>query len=213
MSYDIQCWDFTPSRAFDDFDTALKAAFAMEGKPRRLDSKLPAFMQAIEDHFQAPDQEPALQGHFFNFFSLASGAKEAVLRIDLPIEDRLRVFRDIVEIASRHAIAVLDEQMGILFLPDGRILPEEAGMAWEDIKAELDVIAAEGEFPKRLSDFKKMMTKDLIGYLSSAGFKKNRVDDRYGTVSYCRQGGGLSRLLNLGASRFIGLLRPMYIRE
>ncbi len=171
MSYDIQCWDFTPSRAFDDFDTALEVAFSMEGKPRRLDSRLLEFARAIEQYFLETEQEESVQSHFKNFSGNIGG--EAVLRFELPSDERLLVFRDIVKIAATQGIAVLDEQAGMMLLPNGKILPEKASLIWEAMQADMDEGSSSDELPRKISDFRKMLQADILRLMP--GFKKEKL--------------------------------------
>lgn len=66
--------------------------------------------------------------------SLAS----AVWNFDLPPWDPIRAMRHVVEAARAAGLAAYDDNLGIGFLPDGRVVPPERQQEWEDLVDALD---------------------------------------------------------------------------
>lgn len=170
MSYDIYFWDGAATPAPATLADAVSGLRALADQPRPAGSRLPAFAALVEAQFTAPTQEASLRRQFEGFArAVAQGG--AILAVELPADDRLPVFRFLVETALAQGLAVFDEQIGLLFLPDGRVLPEEGAGAWSDIKRELDK-AGESELPRTLAGLKKRCEADLSALLLPLGFQK-----------------------------------------
>lgn len=170
MSYDVFFWDYSEVNAPASFVEAIAQIKTLSSKPRPTDSRLPAFACLIESLLTGPDQEPSVRRQFEGF-SRAVDDGGAVLTVNLPMDDRLPVFRLLVDTAMAQGLAVFDDQIGLLFLPDGQVLPEEGRGAWDDIKRELDNADAE-ELPRSLSAFKKRCEDNLAALLIPLGFIK-----------------------------------------
>jgi hypothetical protein len=62
----------------------------------------------------------------------------ALWNLDLPADDPVRAMRHVVESAQAARLAAYDDQIGMAFLPDGRVVPAERQQEWEDLRDALD---------------------------------------------------------------------------
>jgi len=67
----------------------------------------------------------------------AAECKTAVYRLALPGEPCLRQIAYAVEVAAGLGLVVFDDDNGMCFLPDGKILPEDVREMWESNLADL----------------------------------------------------------------------------
>lgn len=69
----------------------------------------------------------------------AQDNEQAIFSLRLPQADRVALLRLVVDTASAQGLAVLDEQIGMVFLPSGAVLPEGHAKSWALIKAQMDL--------------------------------------------------------------------------
>jgi len=62
----------------------------------------------------------------------------AIFSLRLPQADRVALLRLVVDTATALGLTVLDEQLGMVFLPSGAVLPEEHAKSWTLIKMQMD---------------------------------------------------------------------------
>jgi len=96
----------------------------------------------------------------------ARACRTAVLRLELPDTDWQPVLVELVEIANKHGLVVLDEQGVTVFLPNGKVLPAGRAKGWNGLKAALK---EEGGFPQTLGQFKKWLTPQVEMMLARHG--------------------------------------------
>ena len=106
------------------------------------------------------------------------GLKRAVYVLGLPDENRERVLRYTVDAATSLGLTVLDEQLGMVFLPSGQVLPAERKELWAGFKSDLDAMGAPAKRVAK-AEVRKMMTIFINNVLEPHGFKarkSKRVD-------------------------------------
>jgi len=67
----------------------------------------------------------------------ATACRSAVLRLAIPADECIRQIAHAVEAAAKLGLVVQDDEIGMCFLPDGTILPEEDREMWESDLAEM----------------------------------------------------------------------------
>lgn len=97
----------------------------------------------------------------------ASSDDSAVLVLGLPQEDRLRFIRAVVEAAKAHRLTVLDDQLGLVFLPTGAVLPPDQTQLWDAVVEELDTL------PKPLgkAETERLLRRHVGEALAPHGFR------------------------------------------
>ncbi len=143
MSYDLCIWD--PSRhaplpssrdegiamgerlgvlsdvanpAFRDFATLLVGCYDSDAQARKDHATVSAFWGG--DPLQAADS-----------------CRSAVLRLSIPADECVRQISHAVDAAAVVGLVVLDDEIGMCFLPDGTLFPEEDRQMWKSDVAEM----------------------------------------------------------------------------
>lgn len=171
MSYSIALWD--PSR-YQPLPTTFDEAAAIYRKLADVHDEanywFVAFAQRIQDHVRlSPDPDETLIGYYGNFVATAQAHTGALFLVELPTEDRIPLLRLMVDTATALKLVVYDDASGLVFLPGGKVLPEEKSGVWQDVKAELD---RPSEFPRTKAKFKKLAEPILAELFCNHGFKK-----------------------------------------
>lgn len=143
MSYDLCIWD--PSR-HAPLPASRKEGIAMAERLEALtDVANPAFVdfaillvryydsdaEAKKDHATVSDfwgSEPRKD---------ADACRSAVFRLSIPADECIRQISHAVDAAAVFGLVVMDDEIGMCFLPDGTILPEEDRAMWESDVAEM----------------------------------------------------------------------------
>ena len=68
----------------------------------------------------------------------AQDNEQAIFCLCLPQANRVELLRLVVDTATVQGLVVFDEQLGMVFLPSGAVLPEEHARSWTLIKAQMD---------------------------------------------------------------------------
>src|SRR5262249_8003006 len=126
-----------------------------------------------------PDAEDAIwEG---NPLASARRLKEAVFGLSLPRIDRPRVMRFLVEAANAVGLIVFDEQAGIAYLPNGKVLPNEAADMRKDLSGELDSMPVAWSKARA----RKALATSLAATLAKHGFRFVPVKERPKTHATC----------------------------
>ena len=97
----------------------------------------------------------------------ASEVRSALWNLGLPDIEMLAAERLIAESVRELGLIAYDDQVGIGFLPDGRIAPEDMRAVWEETLASVDA----GERVDGIGGFGKYVLAPLQEILAPAGFK------------------------------------------
>jgi len=146
MSYEICIWD--PARHAPVPGTEKKAAAMMERLSELSDignSTIAEFGSLLEQRYEAAPSDKRPVGGVKAFFGsdprkTATDCKSAVYRMSLPDDGSTRQISYSVTTAASLGLIVFDDEIGVCFLPDGRILPEDAREMWESSLAEMDAV-------------------------------------------------------------------------
>jgi hypothetical protein len=96
-----------------------------------------------------------------------SACRSAVLRLEIPADECVRQISFAVEAAAELGLVVMDDEIGMSYLPDGRIFPEEDREMWEWNVADMRARDANPDLGKQ--DGKSFLEKagsDLLDVLS-----------------------------------------------
>ena len=141
MSYALCIWDPTrhtplPTSAGE----ALEIVERLGSMPDGRNPTLGAFASTLIQRYEAKPSEGELPGAeaFWgaDLRKETSECRSAVYRLELPTES-LEQLVFVVEAGARHGLAVFDDEMGMCFLPDGTVFPEDAREMWASNLAEL----------------------------------------------------------------------------
>lgn len=169
MSYSLHIWERPgglPEPA--SLQQAGEQMLALERLARLVNPKFVALGCAMAEHFpvcepgDAPDDaiwpcDPAAE---------AATVTQAVWAVGIPDEHRVQVAHWVVQQATALGLTVLDDQLGMAFLPGGQVLPVEKAPLWAGLTRDL---AAQGK-PFTKADFRKMMVLFLKETLEPFGF-------------------------------------------
>ncbi len=143
MSYDLCIWD--PSR-HAPLPTSRKEAIATAERLEALSdsansrfSELGALLvQRYDDDADAKNDGATLTAFWGSDpRQRAAACSSAVLRLSIPSDPCTRQISHAVDAAASLGLVVMDDEIGLCFLPDGTILPEEDREAWESDLAEM----------------------------------------------------------------------------
>ncbi len=124
MSYDLVIWD--PARHAPVPTSSAEALTMMDGLRDQPDSpnpRLAAFATTLATSVGNA--------------SSAASCKTASYRLSLA-EENVRQIADVVHAAAEHCLVVYDDEIGMCFLPDGTIYPEDSREMWTNMLAELN---------------------------------------------------------------------------
>src|SRR6185503_6006153 len=107
--------------------------------------------------------------------------KQAVFAISLPSAGRARIMRFFVEAANKAGLTVFDDQAGLAFLPDGKVLPEDQADEWQDWGEELG--SAPATWGK--TQARKALKGSLAAMLAGRGFRFMTPKQRPKSLSTC----------------------------
>lgn len=90
-----------------------------------------------------------------------------VMVLDMPQADRLRFIRRTVDAARKHKLTVLDDQLGLVFLPTGAMLPREQAPFWKAVVEQLDTSPR----PLEKAEAQSLLSKHVGEKLAPHGFR------------------------------------------
>ena len=112
--------------------------------------------------------------------------------LDMPddAQERVQVMRCVVDEATAKGLTVMDEQLGMVFLPSGQVLPQSDQAGWDDLKQQMDAAAQAKEKPITKADLRKMMATLMNEILKKHGFVVKKMP--HGVTAFTRsfEGGG-----------------------
>ena len=152
MSYDLCVWD--PARHAPMPTNADEALDTMERLSEVSDSMNPVlgeFSRDLAQHYEAfLQREPRDIEAFWGSDPRQSAAActAAVYRLCLPSKAGMEQLTPVVEAAARRGLVVFDDEIGMCFLPDGTIYPEDMREVWQSDLAELTARRADPSFKK-----------------------------------------------------------------
>ncbi|HEX5277539.1 MAG TPA: hypothetical protein VFW42_07720 [Fluviicoccus sp.] len=159
-------------------DYAAAAAMAKElydkqdGEPGE---GLPLFADAVDAYLREYGDEDCLEQFLWDLPKRARSNGRAAMRMEMPYEDWEHILVKMVEEAARHQVVLVDEEMVMVFLPDGKVLPAARKKVWRGLCA---AWGPDVEFPKSKGQFKKWFEPQFLRVLGKYGdFKRGKEGD------------------------------------
>ena len=140
-TYQIYIWvqsDKQPEPA--TFETARQTRLALQMIGAPANAKFVALVEQLLKHHPSQACAPACSHLVWGGDPLkeAQDNDQAIFSLRLPQADRVALLRLVVDTATTLGLTVLDEQLGMVFLPSGAVFPEEHAKSWALIKAQMD---------------------------------------------------------------------------
>jgi hypothetical protein len=172
-------WDADIYGTPKDYDAnTLEQAEALANQEATPSAKLLAFARDVEIYSQNNDLDPIVLRYLRNFEKKVIAANTAAYCIDLPEYQWRSLLKILIEVAQTHKLVLFDEQLVLLLLPDGSILPPQTARSWQGTLEELE---NESGFPQTLLEFHKLITTKIGDLLSEHGFVLSEEGlDKYG---------------------------------
>ena len=139
-----------------------------------------AFARKLEE--LAPQIEPEneyLSNLYAGLEQLVKENYKRLLPIDMPPDEWVSTLKLMVEIAKEVNVAIWDDSIGMAFLPNGKILPNDKAKLWKNAIAEMEQVS---EFPTTLSAFKKLAQSKIEALAFKHGFcdkGKNKYNEEF----------------------------------
>lgn len=134
---------------------------------------LPLFADAVDSYLREYGDEDCLEQFLWDLPKRARSNGRAAMRIEMPYEDWEHILVKMVEEAARHQVVLVDEEMVMVFLPDGKVLPAARKKAWQGMCA---AWRQDAEFPKSKGQFKKWFEPQFLMVLGKYGeFKRKKM--------------------------------------
>lgn len=136
-----------------------------------------AFARKLEE--LAPQIEPEneyLSSLYAGLEQLVKENYKRLLPVDMPPNEWVSTLKLMVEIAKEVNVAIWDDSIGMAFLPNGKILPNDKAKLWKNAITEMEQVS---DFPTTLSAFKKFAQPKIEALAFQHGFcqkGKNEVD-------------------------------------
>lgn len=161
-------WDADVYGTPKDYDAnTLEQAEALASQEATPSAKLLAFARDVEIYSQNKVLDPIVLRYLRNFEKKVIAANTAAFCIELPEYQWRSLLKILIEVAQKHKLVLFDEQLVLLLLPDGSILPPHTARSWQDTLEELE---NESGFPQTMSEFHKLITTQIGGLLSEHCF-------------------------------------------
>ncbi|MDA7418513.1 hypothetical protein PGB34_19250 [Xenophilus arseniciresistens] len=115
----------------------------------------------------------------------AKNCTEAVWAFELPTEDPVRALRFVVDNANALGLTVLDDQIGMVFVPPDQVLPPEHAALWQSAKREMDAPQKRWSVSKARKEMKDRIAQLLAhtdfrldeSRTTATGFRFSRVTE------------------------------------
>ena len=161
-------WDADVYGTPKDYDAnTLEQAEVLTNQEVAPSAKLLAFARDVEVYSQNNNLDPVVLRYLRNFEKKVIAANTAAYCIDLPEYQWRSLLKILIEAAQTHKLVLFDEQLVLLLLPDGSILPAHTARSWQDTLEELE---NESGFPQTLMEFHRLITTRIGELLSEYGF-------------------------------------------
>ena len=177
MSYSIYLYDPSQTtkgapRTIADFDVIL--ADLQDRHPGR-SAKFQRFAGLLAERIRSGDEE--VGAWRTDPVATAKELTSALWNLDLPAADPMRAMRHVVECATASGLAAYDDETGLGFLPDGRVVPAERQQEWEDAR---DALSDESLVQTR-PQLRQKLEARLVRILGGKGFSIDKaVAKEYG---------------------------------
>ena len=187
--HDVIIWDAEVYGAPDGFtEYTYEKAYALIKQPAKPSKKLLAFARDVEKYSQSNDVPPVVAQYFVGFEDDIKAESMAAYRFNLPEYNWQNIVKILLKEAIKHGLALFDEQIILVLLPNGTILPENSRKSWLQI---LSATKQENAFPETVTEFYTLVKTRIGALFAEHGFVLDRDElSEYGEefyINYMRQ--------------------------
>jgi hypothetical protein len=174
----LYLWD--PFKSFGKLPETFEEAIEMLNKldepvPPQSNHKFVCFAQRMKQYLagDAYKNNEAITELYTELEKDAYEQTTPVFQVELPeeFEDRLAAEELIAMVATGYGLAVFDDNIGLVFLPHDKILPESKIEDWKGALEFLKLKKQE-EFPKTIPKFTKLVEPKMDALMQKYGFYK-----------------------------------------
>lgn len=143
MSYVLCIWDPTEHLPMPtDAAQAAEAMTRLSTVPDVWNSRLSEFGQDLFSRYQADAAQGVVSTSLEKFWgsdprTATNECRSVVFRLTIPADECVRQIVHVVEAAGALGFVAFDDEVGMCFLPNGTVFPEDSREMWEDSVAEL----------------------------------------------------------------------------
>lgn len=171
----IFAWDARRHGLPKNYDAAVGMAQELYAKQDGESGEgLPLFADAVDAYLRENGDEDCLEQFLWDLPKRARSNGRAAMRMEMPYEDWEHILVKMVEEAARHQVVLFDEEMVMVFLPDGKVLPAARKKIWQGLCA---AWGPDAEFPTSKGQFKKWFEPQFLRVLGKYGEFKKRKED------------------------------------
>jgi|GEM_PF-2343637 len=187
--HDVIIWDADVYGAPDGFtEYTYEKVYALIKQPAKPSKKLLAFAHDVEKYSQSNDVPPVVAQYFVGFEGDIKAEGMAAYCFNLPEYNWQHIVKILLKEAIKHGLALFDEQIILVLLPNGTILPENSRKSWLQI---LSATKQENAFPETVTEFYTLVKTRIGALFAEHGFVLDRDElSEYGEefyINYMRQ--------------------------
>ncbi|HMU87647.1 MAG TPA: hypothetical protein PLF28_06195 [Agitococcus sp.] len=196
--HDVIIWDADVYGAPDGFsEYTYEKAYALIKQPAEPSKKLLAFARDVEKLSQSNDIPPVVAQYLVGFEDDIKAEGMAAYCFNLPEYNWQSIVKILLKEAIKHGLALFDEQIILVLLPNGTILPENSRKSWLQI---LNAPKQKNAFPKTLIELSQLFKADIGELLANHDFVLDAESSEYDEIgfSYVRQTSSVNHKIGFG---------------
>ena len=169
MSYDLRIWQ-QPAGLPEPATLAQACEYyrVLNEKQAPVNPKFIALARQLMAHYPSQDSSnPDDDVWVGDLIGQASNCDQAIFAFSLPPVNRLGLLRLVADEATALGLTVFDDQIGMAFLPSGRVLPEVHAAAWAQMKRDMDAAPK----PRTKVQMRKHVAAQFLQAFGSQGFE------------------------------------------
>jgi hypothetical protein len=174
---DLIIWDAEIYGEPDDYNAqSLHKARLLTEQPAEPSKKLLAFARDIEQQSKSKNIPQTLARYLTNFEAKVKASNTAAYCFNLPEYNWYSLVKILLKTAIKHGLVLLSEELVLVLLADGSIVPDHSEEYW--LQA-LDEKKRKNDFPETLDEFHNLLTERMGALLAKHDFilDRNTVED------------------------------------
>jgi hypothetical protein len=187
--HDVIIWDADVYGAPDGYTKqTIAKAKALIKQPAEPSKKLLAFARDVEQYSKSNDTPAAIARHLAHFEANVKAEHTAAYCFNLPDYNWHSLVKILLKEAKKHGLALFDEEIVLVLLPNGSITPKNSESYWLQV---LDAPKRKNAFPETLIEFYKLLKTSAEVLLTEHDFVLDtdslvENDDEF-EIKYIRQ--------------------------
>ncbi|RZU46943.1 hypothetical protein EV700_1329 [Fluviicoccus keumensis] len=199
----IVAWDARHHGMPKDFAVAGEQAARLLTQEEGPSAGLQSFAEEVAAYLQNCGEE-GWQQFLWDLPGRAKGNGRAAMRIEMPYEDWQHILVKMVEVAAKHQVVLYNENLVMVFLPSGQVLPAARNKIWQGLQA---AWSAGSEFPQTKGQFKKWFDPQFDTVLARHGnFVKDKNPWENRLVAFIRDGDFCKQYISYICDNYDGVL-------